>query len=97
MGFAGMHHMMKSAMPVFTPDPPILHSEVPDFARGKDVVLDVLIDEQGSIVQVGVLQGVGNGVENSIVETLRRWIYVPAKINGYPISSRQQLRFHFPG
>ncbi len=96
-GFAGMHHQIKNALPVFTPDPPILHGEVPEFARGKDVVVDVVIDDQGSIIQVGVLQGVGNGVENVIVETLRRWIFVPAKFNGMPVASRQQLRFHFPG
>jgi outer membrane biosynthesis protein TonB len=96
-GFAGMHHQIKEALPVFTPDPPILHTGTPEFARGKDVVLDVLIDSQGSIIEVGVLKGVGNGVESSIVETLRRWIYVPAKFNGVAIVSRQQLHFHFPG
>jgi outer membrane biosynthesis protein TonB len=59
--------------------------------------MEVVIDEQGSIVQAAVLQGVGYGVENMIVETLRRWIFVPAKINGYAVASRQQLRFHLPG
>ncbi len=92
-----MHHQIKAALPVFTPDPPILHGEVPEFARGKDVIMDVVINDQGSIVEVGVVQGVGNGVEKEIVETLRRWIFVPAKINGMAIASRQQLRFHFPG
>jgi len=57
----------------------------------------VVIDDQGSIVQVEVLQGVGYGVEESIVQTLRRWIFVPAKVNGVAIASRRQLRFHFPG
>lgn len=92
-----MHHQVSSALPVFTPDPPILHDAIPDPARGKDVVMNVVINEQGSIVQVEVLQGIGNGVENSIVETLKRWVYVPAKINGMAIASQQQLRFHFPG
>ncbi len=96
-GFAGMHHQFKNALPVFTPDPPILHGKIPEFARGKDVVMDVVINDQGSIVEVGVLQGIGNGVEKEIVETLRRWIYVPAKFNGMAIVSRQQLRFHLPG
>lgn len=96
-GFAGMHHQIKEALPVFTPDPPVLHSEVPEPARGKDVVMEVVIDERGLIVQVQVLQGVGNGVEASIVETLKRWIFVPAKFNGVAIVSRQKLSFHFPG
>jgi TonB family protein len=61
------------------------------------VVLEILIDDQGSIVQAKVLQGIGYGVEMSIVQTLRQWIFVPAKVNGMPISSHQQVRFHFPG
>ena len=94
---AGMYHQVKNALPVFTPDPPILHGEVPELARGKDVVLGVVIDAQGSIAQVEIRQGIGGGIENSIVETLRRWIFVPAKFNGVAIASRRQLRFHFPG
>ncbi len=66
-------------------------------APTSDVVLEVVINDQGSIAQVTVLQAVGNGVEEEIVQTLRRWIFVPAKVNGYAIASRRQLRFHFPG
>ncbi len=95
--FSVFHHQIKSALPIFTPDPPILHGKVPEPARGKDVVLEVVINDQGSIAQVTVLQAVGNGVEEEIVQTLRRWIFVPAKVNGYAIASRRQLRFHFPG
>ena len=95
--FTVMHHQVKSALPVFTPDPPILHDNTPELARGKDVVLDVVIDSQGSIVQVAVVKGVGYGVEASIVQTLRRWIFVPAKVNEVAVASRRQLRFHFPG
>jgi len=94
--FAGMHHMMKAALPVFTPDPPILHGQVPEAARGKDVVMEVMIDERGEIVFAKVVQGVGNGVEQSIVETLRSWIFVPAKINGVAIVSQRKLTFHLP-
>ena len=95
-GFSMFHHQIKAALPVFTPDPPILHHEIPEVARGKEIVLEVVIDDQGSIVQATVLKGVGYGVENSIMETLRRWIFVPAKVNGMAIGSREQLSFHFP-
>ncbi len=95
-GFAGMHHQIKNAMPVFTPEPPILHGKVPESARGKDLVMEVLIDDQGSIVTAQVLQGVGYEIESSVVQTLRRWIYIPAKINGVAVASRQKVHFHFP-
>jgi TonB family protein len=96
-GYTIMHHQVRNALAVFTPDPPILHGKFPEPARGKDIVMDVIIDDQGSITQVEVLQGIGYGVEQSIVETLRRWIFVPAKVNGMAIASHRQLRFHFPG
>jgi TonB family protein len=95
-GFNGMHHQMKTALPVFTPDPPILHAQVPEQARGKDVVMEVMIDDQGSVVYAQVVQGVGGGVEQSIVETLRRWIFIPAKFNGVAMPSQRQLTFHLP-
>jgi hypothetical protein len=94
---AGMHHEVKAALPVFTPDPPILHGQVPEAARGKDVVMDVMINEQGVIVFAQVEQGVGNGVEQSIAETLRSWIFIPAKFNGVAIASQRKLTFHLPG
>ena len=96
-GYGFVHHQIKSALPVFTPEPPILHGGFPEPARGKEVVMNVVINEEGSIVAVKVLQGIGYGVENSIVETLRRWIYVPAKVNGKAIASQKELRFQFPG
>jgi len=96
-GQSFMHHQVKHATPIFTPDPPILHAEVPEPARGKDVVMTLYINEEGSIAAVKVEQGIGYGVENAIVETLKRWLYVPAKFNGKAIASQQQVRFHFPG
>ncbi len=91
-----MHHMMTVAEPVFAPEPPIMHAEVPAAARGKYVVMELLIDERGTIVQAQVLQGVGFGLENSIIETLRKWVFVPANINGVAVASRRQIVFHFP-
>jgi len=94
--FMMMNHQVSVAQPVFTPEPPIMHREFPELARGKDVLLEVLIDNQGSIVQINVLQEVGNGVEALIAETLRRWVFIPAKFDGTGVTSRRQLRFHFP-
>ena len=96
-GSHGFHHQVSRALPVFTPEPPILHNDYPESARGKEVVMVVIINEEGAIAAFKVLQGVGDGVEKSIVETLKRWIYVPAKFNGRAIATQQELRFQFPG
>jgi TonB family protein len=96
-GVTMFHHQFKTALPVFTPDPPILRAKFPEPARGKDIVIEIVINDQGAIQQATVLQGIGYGVEESIMQTLRQWIFVPAKVNGMPIASQRQLRFHFPG
>jgi hypothetical protein len=90
-----MHHQFKDALPVFTPDPPILHGKVPESARGKEMVLELVINDQGSIVQATILKGADYGVEIPVMETLQRWIFVPAKVNGYAIASRRRVSFHF--
>jgi protein TonB len=96
-GAHGFHHQVSQALPVYTPEPPILRGDFPETARGKEVVMVVVINEEGAIAAFKVVQGVGNGVERTIVETLKRWVYVPAKFNGRAIASQQELRFHFPG
>jgi hypothetical protein len=95
--FTMMNHEVNIALPIFTPDPPILHGEVPALSRGKDLVLNVVINDQGAIVEVEVVQEVDYSVEYSIVQTLRRWVFAPAKVNGVAIASQRQLRFHMPG
>jgi hypothetical protein len=99
MNHFGTHHYVSTAQPVLTPEPPILHSETPELARGKDVIFEIVIDNRGLITEAVLLQGIGdgNGVEQSIFQTLRQWTFVPAKFDGVGVPSRRQLRFHFPG
>jgi hypothetical protein len=95
--FTMMNHEINTALPLFTPEPPILHGQVPEPARGKELVMEVVINDHGTIVQVEVLQEVDYNVEYSIVQTLRRWVFVPAKVNGVAIASKRQLHFRLPG
>lgn len=96
--FTVMNHQVSIAQPVFTPQPRIEYRDFQELARGRDFIFEVVIDNQGHIAQVEVLQGaVGDGVEDLIVETLRRWVFVPAKFDGVGVTSRRQLQFHFPG
>jgi outer membrane biosynthesis protein TonB len=94
--FTVFGHQINTAQPLFTPDPPILHGEVPEPTRGKDLLVEVVINGEGNIVEATVMQGVGYGVENSIMETLRQWTFVPAKVNGVGVPCRRQLVFHLP-
>jgi hypothetical protein len=92
-----MQHTVHTAQPIFTPEPPILRHNTPASVRGKDLVLEVLIAPDGSIVMAEVVKEVDYSVEQSIVETLRQWRFEPAQIAGHKVPSRRQISFHFPG
>ena len=88
-------HDVRIALPVTAPDPPIIRNRLPDWLRG-DVIVEVTIDEQGNVVKTVVLQTVGYGLENMIVDTLKQWHFAPATIDGIKVASRQDVHFHFP-
>jgi TonB family protein len=88
-------HDIRVALPVISPDPPILRNRLPDWLRG-DVIVEVTIDEQGNVVKTKVLQTVGFGIEQIVVATLYQWRFSPAKIDGVSVASRQDVHFHFP-
>ncbi len=88
-------HDVHIALPVIAPDPPIVRAKLPEWLRG-DVIVEVTIDERGNVVQTRVLQTVGYGLEVVVVDTLRQWRFIPAKVDGVAVASRQDVHFHFP-
>jgi len=89
------NHDVRVAYSVFAPDPPIDRSRLPEWIRG-DVVVEVAINEKGDVVETRVLKSLGFGLDDVIVDTLRRWRYQPAKVDGVPIASKHYVYFHFP-
>lgn len=88
-------HDVRAAISVVAPDPPIVRARLPEWIRG-DVVVEVTIDEKGEVVATRVLQSVGFGLDEIVVETLRHWRFIPAKVDGIAVASREDVHFHFP-
>jgi TonB family protein len=88
-------HDVRAAVSIVAPDPPIVRAKLPDWIRG-DVIVEVTIDEKGSVIGTRVLQTVGFGLDQVIVDTLRQWRYLPAKVDGVAVASREDVHFHFP-
>ncbi len=88
-------HDVHVALPVVAPDPPIARSKLPDWLRG-DVIVEITIDEEGNVTQTKVLQTIGFGLDGVIVETLYKWRFTPAIVDGMKVASRQDVHFHFP-
>jgi TonB family protein len=93
-GFVNEHDV-HIALPVIAPNPPIVRDKLPEWIRG-DVIVEVTIDERGNVVQTRVLQTVGYGLDVVVVDTLRQWRFIPAKVDGVAVASRQDVHFHFP-
>lgn len=88
-------HEVHVAYPVVYPDPPVNRTELPQGLVG-DVVIEVTIDSQGSVVETKIVQAIGHGIDEKIEATLRRWHYQPATLDGTPVASHHDVHFHFP-
>ena len=69
-------------------------SGLPRGTKG-DVILNAVIDEQGKISELTLLKGLGSPVDETVIAVVRQWQYTPAKKNGVPVVSEQELHFHY--
>jgi TonB family protein len=88
-------HEVHVAYPVVFPDPPVVRAELPPGLKG-DVIVEVTIDAQGSVVETRILAAIGHGIDEKVVATLRQWRFQPATLDGTPVASKHDVHFHFP-
>ena len=84
------------ALPQVFPDPAVSRSDLPPGVQG-DVVVEVTIDEQGNVVELKLIRGIGYGIEERVLATLRQWHFRPASKDGVTIASQHIVTFHYPG
>jgi protein TonB len=82
------------AMANFYPPPKPDLSVLPHGTSG-DVVINIVIDEDGKVVDTHVDQGLGHGVDEAVLAVVQTWTFTPATKAGKPVASEQQLLFHF--
>jgi protein TonB len=83
------------ALPLVFPDPDVYPWQLANGLRG-DVIVEVTIDEQGTVTDTRVLQSLQQDIDNKVIATLKTWRFKPASMDGVAISSRQDVHFHFP-
>jgi len=84
---------VRPALPIASPDP-VFGLEAGNIQG--DVIVEITIDEQGTIVQKLVLHSLGPAVDDKVLSALEKWHFVPASRNGVPIPSKQDVYYHFP-
>ena len=84
---------IRPALPIVSPDP-VFGSDLA--STEGDVIIEVTIDETGTIVQKVVLHSLGPAVDDRVLAALEKWHFTPASKNGVPIPSKQDVYYHFP-
>lgn len=75
---------------------PPLYTEMARRARVQGVVtLEAILDEEGNVTQVRVLQGLPMGLDKAAVEAVRSWKFKPATLAGKPVKVYYTLTIHF--
>jgi TonB family protein len=83
------------ALPLVFPDPSIFPWQLPKGLQG-DVIVEVTIDEHGTVTETKVVQSLQSDIDEKVIATLKNWRFRPASVDGVAISSRQDVHFHFP-
>jgi protein TonB len=86
---------VRPALPDVFPDPDVDRTSLPPSVQG-DVIVEITIDERGNVVEERLLTGVDREVDEKVIAALKNWHFRPATNDGVPISSKQDVHFHFP-
>jgi TonB family protein len=87
---------VRPALPIVSSDPLVDASELPQGLKEGDVVVEITIDAQGNIIQKVVISSLGPTIDSKVLAALENWRFLPATHWGNPISSKQDVHYHFP-
>jgi TonB family protein len=55
--------------------------------------VDVNVSAQGDVLDEKLVRGLGNSIDQAILETVRGWKFHPATLDGNPVASVSELVF----
>ncbi len=84
------------AAPVKINAPQPQYTEIARKARLQGVVIvQAIIDKQGTVTNVKVLKGLGMGLDTAAVDAIKQWKFKPATLNGKPVAVYYNLTVNF--
>jgi len=84
----------RPAFPVFSPHPPVNDRSLLPTTEQK-IVVDVKLDAQGQVMSETLVKGMGNRLDQIVLDIARTWRFQPATVNGKPVPSEAELIFPF--
>lgn len=83
---------MTPAFPVYSPHPPIRDRSLLPTSEQR-IVVDVTVDDVGQVVKETLVKGIGNQLDQMVLNVVKTWRFQPAKINGKPVASEAEVIF----
>jgi TonB family protein len=85
---------VRPAFPVFSPRPPVTDRSLLPATEMK-IVVDVDVDAEGGVVSESLVKGMGNKLDQIVLEIVKTWRFQPATVNGKPVATQAELIFPF--
>jgi TonB family protein len=85
---------IRPALPAVTSEPRVNPEDLSGIAEG-NVVVEITIDESGTIVRKAVMKSMGPAIDAKVLAALESWRFHPATRDGVPIPSKQDVVYHF--
>lgn len=85
---------VRPALPARTFEPHVSSEYLRGITEG-NVVVEITIDENGTIVSKTVVKSMGSAIDATVLAALENWHFHPATRDGVPIPSRQDVVYHF--
>ena len=75
-----------------------IHSPWPQVGRREGrVMIEMIIDEDGCVREVKVLQSAQKKLDAAVLEAVKQWVYPPTKVDGKPVRVLNFVTFNFSG
>jgi len=84
----------RPAFPVFAPKPTVTDGALLPAAE-KKIVVDVKVDEEGAVVSETLVKGLGNRLDQIVLDTVKTWRFQPTTVNGKPVETEAEIVFPF--
>jgi TonB family protein len=87
-------HDVRPAFPVFSPRPPVTDRALLPATEQK-IVVDVEVDALGAVVGEKLMKGMGNKLDQIVLDIVKTWRFQPATVDGKPVPTEAELIFPF--
>ena len=84
----------RPAFPVYSPRPAVRDRSLLPSGEQK-IVVDVNVDSLGQVVSEKLVRGMGNELDQMVLEIVKTWRFHPATVDGKPVASEAEVIFPF--